>query len=55
MFFVVWIRKTGGNTSAFKDLKFGYACALAMVLFFIILVITLVQWLGQKKWVNYDA
>ena len=42
-------------TSAFKDLKFGYACALAMVLFFIILVITLVQWLGQKKWVNYDA
>lgn len=42
-------------TAAFKDLKFGYACALAMVLFFIILVITVIQWIGQKKWVNYDA
>lgn len=42
-------------TSAFKDLKFGYACSLAMVLFFIILAITIVQWIGQKRWVNYDA
>ena len=41
--------------SAYVDLKFGYACALAMVLFFIILIITIIQWIGQKKWVNYDA
>lgn len=41
--------------SAYVDMKFGYACALAMVLFFIILVVTIIQWIGQKKWVNYDA
>lgn len=41
--------------SAYVDMKFGYACALAMVLFLIILVVTIIQWIGQKKWVNYDA
>jgi len=38
---------------AFQKLKFGYASAQAYVLFMIILVITLVQFKGQKKWVNY--
>lgn len=38
---------------AFKKLNFGYASAQAYVLFMIILVITLVQFKGQKKWVNY--
>ena len=32
----------------------GYACAIAMLLFVIIMVITLLQMVGQKKWVNYD-
>ena len=42
-------------TTGFQDLKFGYACAMSMVLFLIILVITVLQWIGQKKWVTYDA
>ncbi|WP_231133472.1 carbohydrate ABC transporter permease [Capillibacterium thermochitinicola] len=37
-------------TSAFKYYKFGYASAMAIVLFVIIFLFTLVQWRGQKKW-----
>lgn len=35
------------------DPQLGYASAIAYVLFAIILVITLIQFRGQKKWVNY--
>jgi multiple sugar transport system permease protein len=31
----------------------GYASAISWALFAIILVITLLQWFGQKKWVHY--
>ena len=40
--------------SAFQDWKMGYASAMAYFLFMIILIITLIQWRGQKKWVNVD-
>jgi multiple sugar transport system permease protein/alpha-1,4-digalacturonate transport system permease protein len=39
---------------AFRDWRMGYASAIAYFLFMIILVVTLVQWQGQKKWVNDD-
>jgi multiple sugar transport system permease protein len=39
--------------TAFINLKSGYASAIGMVLLFFILLITLIQWVGQKKWVNY--
>ena len=39
---------------AFKNNKMGYASAQAYLLFLIILIITLIQWRGQKKWVNVD-
>ena len=39
--------------TAFTRYQTGYASAQAIVLFLIVLVITLVQWRGQKKWVNY--
>jgi multiple sugar transport system permease protein/alpha-1,4-digalacturonate transport system permease protein len=39
---------------AFRDWKMGYASAIAYFLFLIILVVTLVQWHGQKNWVNDD-
>lgn len=39
--------------TAFTNLKMGYASAMAMILFLCILVITFLQWIGQKKWVNY--
>ena len=38
---------------AFVDWKFGYASAVAYVLFAIIMVLTLIQFIGQRKWVNY--
>ena len=34
--------------------KLGYASAIAWVLFVIVMLITAVQFAGQKKWVNYD-
>lgn len=37
----------------FKYSKMGYASAIAYFLFLIIFVITLIQFRGQKKWVNY--
>ncbi|MDR1400597.1 MAG: sugar ABC transporter permease [Treponema sp.] len=39
---------------AFNNWKMGYASAIAYFLFVIILVITLIQWQGQKRWVNDD-
>jgi multiple sugar transport system permease protein len=39
--------------TAFVNLKIGYASSMAVVLFFCVLLITLLQWVGQKKWVNY--
>lgn len=46
---VYYIYKT-----AFKFYKFGYASSMALVLFIIILVFTLIQWKGQKKWTSYQ-
>lgn len=39
---------------AFKQLKIGYGCSLASLVFLIILLITIIQFVGQKKWVTYD-
>lgn len=39
--------------TAFRFYKFGYASAMALVLFVIIFVFTLIQWRGQKTWVNF--
>ncbi|PWU69412.1 carbohydrate ABC transporter permease [Gracilibacillus dipsosauri] len=38
---------------AFLNLEIGYASAIAVVLFIFVFTITILQWLGQKKWVNY--
>lgn len=38
---------------AFREFRFGYASAVAMVLFVIVLVITIVQFRMEKRWVNY--
>ncbi|WP_340004367.1 sugar ABC transporter permease [Paenibacillus sp. FSL K6-0276] len=39
--------------TAFNQLKTGYASSMALVLFLICLIITALQMLAQKKWVNY--
>ncbi len=41
-------------TEAFKNGKMGYASSQAYLLFVIILIVTLIQWRGQKHWVNVD-
>lgn len=38
---------------AFQRFEFGYASAISIVLFAAVLVITLVQFRAEKKWVNY--
>lgn len=38
---------------AFKKYNLGYASAMSYVLCLIIIVITIIQFRGQKKWVNY--
>ena len=39
--------------NAFGSYKFGYASAEALVLFVIIIIVTAVNFWGQKKWVHY--
>ncbi|MBD0382174.1 carbohydrate ABC transporter permease [Paenibacillus sedimenti] len=39
--------------TAFINLRVGYASSMAVVLFALVLAITVLQWFGQKKWVNY--
>lgn len=40
-------------TSAFSYYRMGYSAAMSWILFIILFVITIIQWHGQKKWVNY--
>ncbi|WP_246315044.1 carbohydrate ABC transporter permease [Paenibacillus foliorum] len=39
--------------TAFLNLKSGYASSIALILLLFVFLITLIQWYGQKKWVNY--
>ncbi len=32
----------------------GYAAAISILIFSIIMLVTVIQMIGQKKWVNYD-
>ncbi|MCX7708426.1 MAG: sugar ABC transporter permease [Clostridia bacterium] len=38
---------------AFLQMKFGYAAAVSMVLLVLVLSITVIQFKGEQKWVNY--
>ncbi|ONI43331.1 sugar ABC transporter permease [Candidatus Epulonipiscioides gigas] len=38
---------------AFQKYEMGQASAIAIIFLLIVLSITLLQWIGQKKWVNY--
>lgn len=39
--------------TAFVNYEFGYASAISMILFIIVLAITVVQFRAEKKWVSY--
>ncbi len=40
--------------ASFVQYRMGYATAQAMLLFVLILIFTMIQWKGQKRWVNYE-
>jgi multiple sugar transport system permease protein len=40
--------------NAFRSFKMGYASALAYVLFFILLALTIIQFKFQERWVHYE-
>ena len=40
-------------TAAFSFYRMGYASAMAWILFLLLMIVTLVQWRGQKNWVSY--
>lgn len=39
--------------TAFRYYELGYASTIAIVLFIVIFLITIIQWYGQRKWVHY--
>lgn len=39
--------------TAFKRYQMGYASAVSWVFFALVVVVTAIQWMGQKKWVKY--
>lgn len=39
--------------AGFGFYRMGYASAMAWILFVMIFLVTVIQWQGQKKWVNY--
>ena len=41
--------------NAFRNFKMGYASAQAVVFFLIVMVLTLIYWRLQEKWVYYDV
>ena len=41
--------------SAFVYLQMGYASALAWVFFIAVLILTIVQFVGARRWVHYEA
>jgi multiple sugar transport system permease protein len=41
-------------TNAFRNFRMGYASAQAIGLFLIVMVLTLIYWRLQEKWVVYD-
>jgi multiple sugar transport system permease protein len=49
LFYVLQLYNVG-----FQDLRMGYACAMAWVLFIIILLLTLLATRVSKHWVHYD-
>ena len=34
--------------------RLGYASALAWILFLVVMLITALQFVGQRRWVNYE-
>lgn len=40
---------------AFVFLRMGYAAAVAWILFFVVFLVTLLQWKLQSRWVHYEA
>jgi multiple sugar transport system permease protein len=46
---VYYVYQTG-----FQNLRMGYASAIAYALFFLTLIVVMIQWVTQKRWVFYQ-
>jgi len=46
---VYYVYQTG-----FQQLRMGYASAIAYVLFFMTLIVVMIQWITQRRWVYYQ-
>lgn len=46
---VYYVYQTG-----FQQLRMGYASAIAYVLFFMTLIVVMIQWISQRRWVYYQ-
>jgi multiple sugar transport system permease protein len=65
IFDLIWVMTRGGPgratnvlvihtyNTAFREFRFGYSSAIALVLFLIVLIITIVQFRMEKRWVSY--
>ena len=40
--------------TAFRQMRIGYGATVSLALFVIIMAITILQFMGQRRWVNYD-
>jgi len=41
--------------TAFRDMKMGYASAMAWVMFIITMILAAIQFWGSKRWVYYEG
>lgn len=48
-----WVMSLSIYNYAFTKFDTSFAAAQALLMFAVVMVITLIQWRGQKKWVNY--
>jgi multiple sugar transport system permease protein len=53
--YATWLYALHIYFSAFQFGEYGYACALAMLLFAVLLVLTALQFQLQKRWVYYGG
>jgi multiple sugar transport system permease protein len=65
VFSLIWVMTGGGPgratnvlvihtfNVAFREFRFGYSSAIAMVLFMIVLTMTIIQFRMEKRWVSY--
>ena len=50
MFYVLYLYR-----KAFNHVEMGYASAMAWILFWVVLVLTAIQFAASRRWVHYES